>query len=200
MAENTVNVTTLKSRGWTDTMIRRLLGTPDEEYRLHLGGRRYTWTKRYTIARVEAAEQTAQWQTWRAKNVKHSAARSLGAMQAADTRREHEVSADPSARQALLPLVHTTARYTAIYSGPGAHGCLLTDVMHEGQLVTDHVWIHDQLTPEPAVGEQFEFSAWADWYRKGYMGWREDVDRERGTRCDIQLTDVRRVAQAQAAE
>jgi len=131
---------------------------------------------------------------------KQRATRSLAAYRAADSRRANEVESDPRARRELLPLLHTTARYTATYSGPGTHGFLLRNVMHDGQLVTDHVWIHDQLTPEPAVGEQFEFSAWAEWYRKGYMGWREDVDRERGTRCDIQLIDVRRIEQSQAAE
>jgi hypothetical protein len=192
-----INITAIKDRGWTDTMIRRLLGAPDEIERIHLGGRRYTTTKRYQLARVETVESTPEWQAWRAKNEKSHAARVAAAYDAADTRRTRELLADPTARQELLPLIHETLRYTATYRGLGAHGYLLTDIRHYSKIVTDHVWISDKLIPEPKIGDQIEIEAWADWYRKGYMGHRESTleQRDRGTSVDIQLTSVRIVTE-----
>lgn len=182
-----LNKTDLKGRGWTDTMIKRLLGRPNAIETWKVNGYRVD-VKLFDLSRVERIEATQEWIAWRAKNLRHAAARSEGAAQATETRRVNEVLSNPNARQALVPLIGARHTFSAKFvRGDGVY--LFTDVRYGDEPVADHVWITflDWQHELPNRDERVEFSAIPRTYRKGYMGHRPGV--ERGTTCDVQLTD-----------
>ncbi|MBX9980398.1 MAG: hypothetical protein K2Z76_12605 [Mycobacterium gordonae] len=59
-----VTLSTLKQRGWTDGAVKQFLGEPDA---LAMNPNYRTGPKMglYELARVEAAERSESWQTWR---------------------------------------------------------------------------------------------------------------------------------------
>jgi len=188
----TVTKSDLRAREWTETMISRLLGDPDDTRYLHLWGRVSTTMKLYRLDRVEAVEATVEWQEWRDRNRRHRATRTRAAYAAAKKCQIREMRGNPDARHALEPFLDQCQTYSAEYGGLGAHGHLLREVRTgDGTAVTDHVWVRTEdwrLPATPSVGSRFTFSAIAQLYRKGYMGYRED--RDRGTAVDIKLDAV----------
>lgn len=81
-----VTLSTLKSRGWTESMVRDLLGDPDvQSPNPHY--RSGPPMRLYSIARVESVEETPAWADRRDKAAAHSESRRASASKAAATKR-----------------------------------------------------------------------------------------------------------------
>ncbi|MDQ1030130.1 hypothetical protein QF035_007712 [Streptomyces umbrinus] len=86
-ARTHVSAAGLRARGWTDGIVRRLLGEPDR-LSAHPRFRSAPWTRMYRVERVEAAEQSAEFRSGAA-----FAARRSGAVRKAVGRRGREAVA-----------------------------------------------------------------------------------------------------------
>ncbi|GHH53514.1 hypothetical protein FHS35_004781 [Streptomyces umbrinus] len=94
-----VSAAGLRARGWTDGIVRRLLGEPDR-LSAHPRFRSAPWTRMYRVERVEAAEQSAEFRSGAAfrsgvafRSGAAFAARRSGAVRKAAGRRGREAVA-----------------------------------------------------------------------------------------------------------
>ncbi|MGA5450661.1 hypothetical protein ACPCVO_28895 [Streptomyces umbrinus] len=88
-----VSAAGLRARGWTDGIVRRLLGEPDR-LSAHPRFRSAPWTRMYRVERVEAAEQSAEFRSGAAfRSGVAFAARRSGAVRKAAGRRGRESAA-----------------------------------------------------------------------------------------------------------
>ncbi|GHB44498.1 hypothetical protein GCM10010306_042620 [Streptomyces umbrinus] len=85
-----VSAAGLRARGWTDGIVRRLLGEPDR-LSAHPRFRSAPWTRMYRVERVEAAEQSEEFRSGAAfRSGVAFAARRSGAVRKAAGRRGRE--------------------------------------------------------------------------------------------------------------
>jgi len=94
-ARTHVSAAGLRARGWTDGIVRRLLGEPDR-LSAHPRFRSAPWTRMYRVERVEAAEQSAEFRSGAAFAARRSGAvrKAVGRRgRAAVARRRREVLA-----------------------------------------------------------------------------------------------------------
>ncbi|MEV2195347.1 hypothetical protein AB0I02_30930 [Streptomyces phaeochromogenes] len=88
-----VSAAGLRARGWTDGIVRRLLGEPDR-LSAHPRFRSAPWTRMYRVERVEAAEQSAEFRSGAPfRSGAAFAAQRSGAVRKAAGRRERETVA-----------------------------------------------------------------------------------------------------------
>lgn len=114
-----LNLTDLKARGWTKSMVRKLLGAPEKSVRNPFGGPDINY---WPLSRVAEIEKTPEF----TKLLEAARKRSTKAKQVADARRQallNRVEAMPISVMKILPqelLLNALASYNAIQVERGA--------------------------------------------------------------------------------
>lgn len=185
----------LRERGWSDTMIKRYLGNPDNVIKLGGGRRYYQWDRH----RAEAAEQDEQWNIASAKFRR----RSESGKKAAE-RRAQEVTAqaqkivDTALRMKSTPLSWERLREKAI-DHKATHYLEIGNVESDPHEAPDHVverWCMNYLRHVNSTYDEV-LATLHDTFRgqPGVTGLYEEIVRVRADELTAQvLADLKQAA------